>query len=160
MHKQNAYAQLCVKLSNDLQREIFTDEKEGFKARLSEQKLRIESLEDKSLHLESIIASKEQEISRLKNDFSQEHDQCQTVTRTNEVMQSQLVKLNSNEGQYHQTIVELRMQGLDFKTRYVQNTSMFTLRLRLNLENFMMDCYISILLVSCFMWSGALDLQL
>ena len=104
VHKQNAYAQCCIKLSNDLQREIFTDEKEGFKGRLSDQKIKIESLEDKGDQIEAMVAQKEQEISRLKKELAAAYNNSQTLGRTNEAMQNQLVKLNTHEGQYVHSI--------------------------------------------------------
>ena len=116
-HKNHAMSQLCVKLTNELQREIFTDERALHRQKALSVQIRTEEKELAHNEMAKEVAAKDQEIAKLRMDLKSAHFDLQNVGRTNEVMEKELNKLNQLQSQFNQNAVELRMQGLDFKSR-------------------------------------------
>lgn len=116
-HKNHAMSQLCVKLTNELQREIFTDERALQRQKALANQIRTEEKELAHSQMAKDLAAKDQEISHLRMELKSTNFDLQNIGRTNEVMEKELDKLNQLQSQFNQNAVELRMQGLDFKSR-------------------------------------------
>jgi len=116
-HKSHAMSQLCVKLTNELQREIFTDERALQRQKALAAQIRTEEKEMVHNEMAKELAAKDQEIIKLRMELKSANFDLQNIGRTNEVMEKELDKLNQLQSQFNQNAVELRMQGLDFKSR-------------------------------------------
>ena len=122
MHKNHALGQLCIKLTNELQREIFTDERAVQRQKALAASIRLDEQDKATSDMHSISMAKDQEIVQLKQDIKNAKYELETVSRHNKVMETELESLARAREQFNESAVELRMQGLDFKAR-VDNRS-------------------------------------
>ena len=122
MHKNHALGQLCIKLTNELQREIFTDERAVQRQKALAASIRLDEQEKAHADAHSVSMAKDQEIVQLKLDLKNANYELERVSRSNQVMEIELESLARAREQFNESAVELRMQGLDFKAR-VDNRS-------------------------------------
>ena len=116
-HKNHALSQLCIKLTNELQREIFTDERAIQRQKALAASIRSEETNRAHEEISKAVAAKDQELAQLKQDFKSTTFDLHTVSRRNDVLETELERLSQIQERFNQSAVELRLQGLNYKAR-------------------------------------------
>ena len=114
-HRMVAYANVGEQLLNELDCMINNEDSQKLKE-LQKNYSRLKNEKD-TMHTEltQIIAQKDLEIARLKDQELSLDAKMQSMSELNTSLQLELEKLLRDRIQTHQNAVELRMQGLDFK---------------------------------------------
>jgi len=114
-HRATAYSQLASQLHQELEGQIFTDEKGTLTTLRAEQKQTKVELSRTHAHLQQEIVIKDQTIASLAADKNELENANIALSRSYEAVQRELDRALRNQSQTHQHAVEVRMQGLDFK---------------------------------------------
>lgn len=112
-----AYAQLSTTLTEDVERAIFNDDKKRLSASKMEQKFVKDEANKKEMALSEKVARQEQKIQELLRENKQLGAKCRAFERASDLCMSELKKSSESLIQIHQSAVELRMQGLDYKAQ-------------------------------------------
>ena len=115
-HRITAYAQLGIMLNTDIEKLIFTTERKKVQELRNDVKYQCEkskSTIDNYIHK---ISSQHSTIQELEQNSVEIQLKLEQVKKENEYLKRELEKRNRDNQQVHQNIVELRMQGIDFKS--------------------------------------------
>jgi hypothetical protein len=114
-HRMVAYSQVGESILSDLQTLVFNDNS----ARLKQLELHQAAAKAESdqlyRDLTQAVAARDLEIARLQEQQRLAEERLKGLSQTNSALQVEVEKLLRDRIQTHQSSVELRMQGLDFK---------------------------------------------
>lgn len=110
------YIQAARKINQDLEKLVFTDERKQMnhlKQSTASQECNSRIERDA---LSSELAIKEQTIKALATETTELLKKCEELSQKNEYLTKELEKSKTDQMEKHQCLVELRMQGIDFKS--------------------------------------------
>lgn len=114
-HRMTAYSKIGESLLSQMEAMILSNDTQRLK-RLEQDHSAIREQSDTMYReLSQVIASKDLEIARYKEQQLSMDDKLRSMSQTNTSLQLEIEKLLRDRIQTHQNSVELRMQGLDFK---------------------------------------------
>lgn len=115
-HRMTAYVTLFGELNAQVHKLIFTGEREKLQSVQSDMRLQKVSAKKESLSQSNIIAAKIKKIDQLQIELKNLDIKYKNVVDKANHFERELEKNKKDQAQTHQNIVELRMQGIDFKS--------------------------------------------
>jgi len=115
-HTAAAYMQSLAQLNSELHYVIFTDERKRIESLTQSNKHQQDRALSETTDLATQLARSKQHVDSLVEETSRLTEANAELTEKNEYLARELMKTVRDQQHVHQNIVELRMQGIDFKS--------------------------------------------
>jgi hypothetical protein len=115
-HRMTAYAQVFASLNADLKTLVFTEDRQKVVDLQAKLKMQQEAFRADSSSLSYTVATRDREIEILRAEKAELQEKCDAAAAEALHWKRELEKTGRSQEQAHQDMVELRMQGIDFKS--------------------------------------------